>query len=449
MEAAFRCRKSFATQNVMAAVDFDLKFTYVLAGWEGTAHDAVVLADALERVNGLRVPEGIFYLVDVGYGAKPGFMPPFHGVWYHLNEWGSNPVQNCSILDTPLYRAFGSLKRRFKILDDATPFFPFPTQVDIVIACSILHNWVLSHGADRFIIPENKWTPNPRRTAREQANDHRLMVEKRQMIAERMWADRQNHLNLTMDLDQHHAMSTFVLKFLADLVASGTKTSTRFKQVHLNSCARALFENLGVQRTGTQIANHLRKWKRIYEKVEKLKNMSAALWDEQNCMISLDPEHYNNHIKARFSFDHCEDANYLNTPIEHYHEMATIFGNSLATGAYAKGANDPLGSEMIEMDIAPKNASSEPTELHDADGGTQPFNNGAESPPSKKQKLTTEEELIVMISKSLGEVSAAINKLAEPELAVPKGLYEELKSIPGFDEAYLDHYYAYLCDNPP
>lgn len=58
MEAAFRGRKSFPTQNVMAAVDFDLKFTYVLAGRERTAHDAVVLADALERENGLRVPEG-------------------------------------------------------------------------------------------------------------------------------------------------------------------------------------------------------------------------------------------------------------------------------------------------------------------------------------------------------------------------------------------------------
>jgi hypothetical protein len=42
----------------MAAVDFDLRFTYVLAGWEGTAHDAVVLRDALERENGLRVPQG-------------------------------------------------------------------------------------------------------------------------------------------------------------------------------------------------------------------------------------------------------------------------------------------------------------------------------------------------------------------------------------------------------
>jgi hypothetical protein len=63
-------------------------------GWEGTARDALVLRDALERENGLRVPEGKFYLVDAGYGAKPGFLPPFRGVRYHLNEWGNNPVQN-------------------------------------------------------------------------------------------------------------------------------------------------------------------------------------------------------------------------------------------------------------------------------------------------------------------------------------------------------------------
>jgi hypothetical protein len=58
VEHSFCGRKTFATQNVMAAVDFDLRFTYVLAGWEGTAHDALVLADAIERERGLQVPEG-------------------------------------------------------------------------------------------------------------------------------------------------------------------------------------------------------------------------------------------------------------------------------------------------------------------------------------------------------------------------------------------------------
>ena len=45
--------------NVLAAVDFDLRFTYVLAGWEGSAHDVIVLRDALDRPTGLKVPEGI------------------------------------------------------------------------------------------------------------------------------------------------------------------------------------------------------------------------------------------------------------------------------------------------------------------------------------------------------------------------------------------------------
>jgi len=58
MSGAYKGRKSNPTQNVMAAMDFDLKFTYILAGWEGSAHDALILADAIEREDGLSVPEG-------------------------------------------------------------------------------------------------------------------------------------------------------------------------------------------------------------------------------------------------------------------------------------------------------------------------------------------------------------------------------------------------------
>jgi hypothetical protein len=107
---------------------------------------------------------GKFYLVDAGYEAKPDFLPPFHAARYHLNEWGNNPVQNeelfnhrQSSLHVTVERAIGSVKRRFKILDDATPFFPFKTQVDIVIACCIIYNWVIQYGSDELIIQESKW----------------------------------------------------------------------------------------------------------------------------------------------------------------------------------------------------------------------------------------------------------------------------------------------------
>ena len=58
MQQAFRGRKHNPTQNVMDVVDFDLKFTYVLAGWEGSAHDLLILADAIDRNDGFIVPEG-------------------------------------------------------------------------------------------------------------------------------------------------------------------------------------------------------------------------------------------------------------------------------------------------------------------------------------------------------------------------------------------------------
>ena len=145
---------------------------------------------------------GKFYLVDAGYGAKPEFLPPFRGVRYHLNEWGNNPVQNekelfnlrHSSLRVTVERAFGSLKRRFKILDDSTPFFPYPTQVDIVVACCIIHNWVIQDGGDELIIDENNWIPlTYASTSSGQARDHEFMVNFRQQIANHMWEDRQNH----------------------------------------------------------------------------------------------------------------------------------------------------------------------------------------------------------------------------------------------------------------
>jgi hypothetical protein len=46
---AFLGRKHTTTHNILAAVYFDIKFTYVLPGWERSIHDALILVDALER----------------------------------------------------------------------------------------------------------------------------------------------------------------------------------------------------------------------------------------------------------------------------------------------------------------------------------------------------------------------------------------------------------------
>ncbi|GMJ02125.1 hypothetical protein like AT5G41980 [Hibiscus trionum] len=40
-------RKCVPTQNVMAVCDFNMCFTFVVAGWEGTAHDTRIFLDAI------------------------------------------------------------------------------------------------------------------------------------------------------------------------------------------------------------------------------------------------------------------------------------------------------------------------------------------------------------------------------------------------------------------
>jgi len=59
IQGKFQGRKEGTTQNILAAITFNVKFIYVLAGWEGNAHDSRVLGDALSRSSGLKIPEGI------------------------------------------------------------------------------------------------------------------------------------------------------------------------------------------------------------------------------------------------------------------------------------------------------------------------------------------------------------------------------------------------------
>ena len=56
-------RKDGTTQNVLATISFDLKFTYVLARWEDSAHDSRVLNDTFARPRGFSISEGIIRLL--------------------------------------------------------------------------------------------------------------------------------------------------------------------------------------------------------------------------------------------------------------------------------------------------------------------------------------------------------------------------------------------------
>ncbi|KAG8366070.1 hypothetical protein BUALT_Bualt17G0037700 [Buddleja alternifolia] len=98
----YRGRKSDPTQNVLVACTFDLKFTYILPGWEGSASDSGILKDALTREHDrLFVPQGKYYFVDAGYQLKSGFLAPFRGTRYHLKEYSIHEPQNPRELFNP------------------------------------------------------------------------------------------------------------------------------------------------------------------------------------------------------------------------------------------------------------------------------------------------------------------------------------------------------------
>ncbi|XP_026386320.1 uncharacterized protein LOC113281723 [Papaver somniferum] len=149
-QGPFRNRHGVLSQNVMAACSFGSQFQYVLAGWEGSATDSCVLNAALTRHSKLRVPEGKFYLVDEDYRNTPGLIAPYPGVRYQLSEFsGADDLQNAqelfnfrhSLLRSTIESTFKIWKARFPILT-AAPLYPLQTQVKLVIATCILHNYI-------------------------------------------------------------------------------------------------------------------------------------------------------------------------------------------------------------------------------------------------------------------------------------------------------------------
>ncbi|CAN1126547.1 Putative nuclease HARBI1, partial [Linum perenne] len=143
-ESRYRSRKGHISTNVLGVCDVNLRFTYVLPGWEGSASDSRVLRDALSRQNDK------YYLVDGGYANSTGFLAPYRSTRYHLSLWrGNTPTNHKELFNhrhskarNTVERAFGLLKKRWGILRTAG-FYDVKTQVRIINACCILHNFIL------------------------------------------------------------------------------------------------------------------------------------------------------------------------------------------------------------------------------------------------------------------------------------------------------------------
>ncbi|GMI70700.1 hypothetical protein HRI_000739300 [Hibiscus trionum] len=148
-------RKGVPTQNVMAVCDFNMCFTFVVAGWEGTTHDTRIFLDAIRdsRLKFPHPPNGKYYLVDFGYPQMKGFLGPYRGQRYHLPDFrrgrhvsGKEEIFNHShsSLRSVIERTFGVLKKKWAILRDM-PSYSFEKQRMIVICTMALYNFIRKH----------------------------------------------------------------------------------------------------------------------------------------------------------------------------------------------------------------------------------------------------------------------------------------------------------------
>jgi hypothetical protein len=65
--------------------------------------------------------------------------------------------------------------------------------VKLVLACCILHNWILNHGQDEVVPEEPTWEPNTNylpNIAGIASDDNAAWVSLRDEIANMMWANR-------------------------------------------------------------------------------------------------------------------------------------------------------------------------------------------------------------------------------------------------------------------
>ncbi|KAI3747098.1 hypothetical protein L6452_09543 [Arctium lappa] len=188
----YRTRKGEICTNVLGVCTRDLLFTYVLAGWEGSAADSRVLLDAISRPNGLKITQGTYYLCDAGYTNGEGFLTPYRGQRYHLKDWSRPPTNAKELFNmrhsstrNVIERCFGLIKARWAILRDNS-YHPIDSMPRIIIACCLLHNFIRQTMSEDPIdneVPTNHTQPG---------NDHDNVISTVETSQE--WTDRRDAL---------------------------------------------------------------------------------------------------------------------------------------------------------------------------------------------------------------------------------------------------------------
>ncbi|XP_008777637.2 uncharacterized protein LOC103697538 [Phoenix dactylifera] len=291
-----------------------------------------------------------YYLCDAGYANAEGFLAPYRGQRYHMNEWRqSQQSTNAheffnmkhSRARNVIERCFGLLKGRWAILRSKS-FYSVKTQYRIISACCLLHN---------FIIEEMPIDP--------------MNIE----VVEDVTSSQEKETK-TEDAK--------LVECLIEVVnASGWKSDNGtfrpgFHQ-HLERMMEKKLPGCGL-RENPRIENHVKLLKKQYNAIAEMlgPNYLEFGWNDREKCVVADKDVYDLWVKS-----HPHAAGLRNKPFPYYEDLSIVFGKDRPNG---EGAEDPTDAcEQIEKE---EEALGDTMSLEDdmnAEGGSP---NAIDSPPS-------------------------------------------------------------------
>ncbi|KAL3498016.1 hypothetical protein ACH5RR_040748 [Cinchona calisaya] len=330
--------------------------------------DSILYGSSSYCIDQIRMDQDTFFRLlntltvrDAGYGIRNGFIPPYIGVRYHLKEYDGNPPQNekelfnllHSSLRTTIEWGFGILKKRFRVIDN-DPFWDFKTQVDVVLACCILHNHIMG------ITPNDRFIQEMGRKGEKQFR----------------WSKPIEHM---------------MLQILAEEVKLGNRPNNNFRQSSFTRVVDAIKEKFGATCLPDHVENHLRTVTASWSTIVAIRGRSGFSWIEDLKMIIASPTVYHDYIQKNPSHD-----KFIHKKIDFYDEMALVVGKDMATGSFEL---------VMQKEIPYSNASSSET-------------NTSSCGAKQHRKRNRSSDEIEKISERLGEVAAALTKLSTNKLDV-------------------------------
>ncbi|KAL0005297.1 hypothetical protein SO802_012858 [Lithocarpus litseifolius] len=342
----YRGRKEYTTQNVLAACDFDMRFTYVLPGWEGTASNSRIIKKALSREDKLIIPRGKYYLVDAGFMQRSGLMAPYRGVRYHLKEYSARGPENAEEIFNHRHSSLRNvIERRF-----------VDTVTEIILACCILHNYLMGVDPDERLnveVDQDISNGDIYNEARNSTNDSDADARRgailRISIATRMWNDYSLKMSKTLkkrtdseakasNMRWIDDMDGFLLNVMLEEQNNGNRPNGTWSSHAYANMSKKCSTEFGYAIEKGNIKNRIKTLKGTFNSCHDLfKNMSGFAWNPITGLFEVEDEVWEPLIEANPNA-----KKWKRTPIQHYEKMFNLFSEDRANGEGSKGAKEKV-----------------------------------------------------------------------------------------------------------